>query len=264
MNYAEKNKNILTFHKLKDFLEKGSAYYKAKYIDLLGRDITSDAFTVGRALEDKLKLGEDWGDKYEVVARRGSESEKEQLTKTQGRQVEDGVFELNVNPLFTYEPKNASQYISIEYQGMVVGGEIDELQLTPWKEHAGVIADIKTTKSLDSIREYMPSYIKQLAFYQFLVEKKHGKRLPGLIKAVSKESVAKSEMFYASPDVLYEHRDWIERGIAELKNCTEKNLWGKLTWDVCRKHDDLWGLVKQDSFTILSNQEVCASTDLPF
>jgi len=253
-SYAQKNEGICTFHKLKDFMEKGPAYYKAKYIDMLGRDISSDAFIIGRALEDKLKMESDaWNEKYEVVARRGGETEKEQLTKTQGKNVENGVFELNVNPIFTYNPKNASVYITTKHMGLTLGGEIDELDLKPWKGYEGCISDIKTTASLDYIHNYMDSYLKQLAFYQLLVESKHDVRLPGVIKAVSKESTAKAEMFLATPEVLLEYRTWIEMGLTQLREQMKSGVWPPLTWDICRQNDDLWGLVKQTEFTPLTN-----------
>ena len=67
-NYYDKNTKALTCSKIKDFATCPN-YFKRKHILNEIEEDQSDAFLIG-GLVDKLLSGEDFGKKYEVVARR--------------------------------------------------------------------------------------------------------------------------------------------------------------------------------------------------
>lgn len=262
MNYAEKNKGIITFHKILQFA-KNPAVYKALYIDMLGEEPEKeeDKFILGRAYEDFV-YGKD--DKYEIVARRtkkNTENEddkksakKTQLTRTQGDFVTRASKDMLANPFGA--PKGSKKYFKIEYKGLVVGGEVDEFYKGEFNAKGmtfdAYISDYKTCASFKSLNDFIEQYTQQLAFYQFLVqvsEEIDAHRVCGIIKASTKDSwKPMSKVMFATPETLLQRRGYLLGILDDLVEAHKNNSFPELTWHDTLEEPRLYGLFKQKDY----------------
>lgn len=223
MNYAEKNKGIITFHKLQTFIEN-PALYNVLYNDLKGIEEKKDCFVIGQAVEDFV-YGET--EKYEVVAQRSQKpTDKIQLTKSQGALVA-GSSELLLGNQWTI-PDGKKTRLSVSYGSLTLGGEMDDFARG---ENSAIIGDYKTAASYKSFMEYKDKYLDQLAYYQFLVQAGLGidaKYIHGRIKLVLKD-VLVSIGFRVSPQTLLERRAHLIEALDRVEEAHKNNDFPELS-----------------------------------
>lgn len=210
--YRARNAGKITHSKLSDFI-KCPLLYDLKWNRNAVPEPDSDALVMGTAFDLMMRDKGEFNKKYEILLKGRKRSDHSmwiQLTASQGDTLHKMEAEFRRQPL--YNPRGEMQYrIEIEYNGEKIVGDMDEFD----RENA-LILDDKTTASIPSLRQWLPKYKRQLAFYQWLVEMKEGIRCAGAIRAVSKEDIPKSAFYFATPESLSNMRDGILQALDAL------------------------------------------------
>jgi len=221
--YITKNKGYLTSHKLKEFI-RCPFCFKKKHIDVMPspRQETLDYFVIGQAFDDYMTYGEDaYKNKYEVVTRRGGESEKQQLTKLQGDTINALARAYGMNPFFS--PSIKKKVLEGEIFDLQVRGELDH-----FIEEENIIVDIKTTANLAKFDPM--SYIYQMSFYHLLMEEIEGKKCTARLYVCEKDvSIPKSLCFEFTQDTLMEGRKTVLHDIVKYKEALENDYFPQTT-----------------------------------
>ncbi len=205
MTYAEKNKDVVTSHKLRAF-ERCGFCFEAEFIRMLPNPFNeeNDNFILGQAIDDYITFGPKYFDKnYEVVARRSKDAVgKIQLTASMHKKIINAIREFEANGLFykKYKKKN----IVINFGNLKLSGELDHFD-----KKNNLIIDLKTCANIEtfdkSIWEY--GYTFQLMFYQFLVEEATGKRCKARLEVVDKGThFSRSRCYEFSAETLFAER----------------------------------------------------------
>lgn len=215
--YILKNASYITSHKLKEFI-RCPFCFKKKHIDLVPspRQETPDYFVVGQAFDDYMTYGqEEYCKKYEVVARRGVETGRTQLTKGQGETIEALLKGYNLNPFF--DKKVSKKILEGEIFGVKVRGELDH-----FVDADNMIVDIKTTANLFKFDPL--SYIYQMAFYHLLMEEIEDRRCSVRLYVCEKDTeVPKSECYEFSQESLMEGRRQVLQDMVKYVDALEHN-----------------------------------------
>lgn len=210
-NYIVRNKDYITSHKLKEFI-RCPFCFKKKHIDLVPspRQETPEYFVVGQAFDDYMTYGEGmYTNKYEVVARRGGESDKQQLTKLQGDTINALVRAYGINPFFS--PSIKKKVLEGEIFDIKVRGELDH-----FIEDENIIVDIKTTANLAKFDPM--SYVYQMSFYCLLIEELEGKKCTARLYVCEKDvDIPKSLCFEFTQETLMEGRRTVLQDIIRYK-----------------------------------------------
>lgn len=215
--YILKNKNYITSHKLQEFI-KCPFCFKKKHIELVPspRQGTPEYFVVGQAFDDYMTHGqEEYCKKYEVVARRGTETGRTQLTKGQGETIDALLKGYNLNPFF--DKKVSKKILEGELFGVKVRGELDH-----FADASNTIIDIKTTANLFKFDPM--SYVYQMAFYHLLMEEIEDRRCSVRLYVCEKDvEVPKSECFEFTQDTLMEGRRQVLQDMVKYVDALENN-----------------------------------------
>jgi len=241
MNYQEKNAGFLTHSKLQAF-RFCQMYYYLKYEENALKESKSDALLMGTAFDLREQGSEKFDDfifkNFHVGERRSKQGKIDcEIAESEGKaiitnnalskmreQIEQMYNAMTQSEL--YIPLgNPQERIEIEYKGIKLAGDMDDLQL-----ENKLIIDTKTVASVDFLKrshpqyncKYREYYKMQLAFYQLLVELKHGVACDGILKVVSKEETPRTIFFKESAESLKELRglllELIERYITKKES----------------------------------------------
>lgn len=109
MGYREENAGYITSSKLNDF-RTCPYFYKLKWIDNVVPEDESDALILGAAFDLYMRDRKEYNTKYEIVAKRSSDSDRTviQLTKGQGTTIRQCELEFQRQPL--YNPQGEMQF----------------------------------------------------------------------------------------------------------------------------------------------------------
>jgi len=150
------------------------------------------------------------------------------------------------------------EYLEIDYKGMKLCGEVDELILDGFEARGmkfkACITDIKTTAGFDAFENYLPQYLGQLAFYQFLACIKHDLEpieVCGVLKVVSKEKVPRSKVFLVLPVRMKENWSYWIDGLDTLVETYKAGSFPELTWKEGFAFPEIYHLNKQEEYILL-------------
>lgn len=184
-NYYQ-NTTHVSYHDLCDF--RFCEYLFQKRKEGVVKDIETDPLKFGKAY-DAFVSGE-FDERYSVG--RKAEEGKERVTDTVLKHIQDCKTEVYRHPLIgTFERNkgNSQVIITTEIAGIKVRGMLDVFD----KERK-IIVDDKTTASIAKFNPMM--YAEQLAWYQMLVERRHGITADCFIVVVDKDTYTKHARFY--------------------------------------------------------------------
>lgn len=261
--YSVKNYYFITSSKLKAF-EKCPLAYKFEYIDLVekpdGMD-DKDYFVVGRALDDRLTMGEEYyGEKYKVVSRRSEnidfdiaeckskiEASKLKLNKDGSRSKVGENEETTAETKIKYLEVLKSKTQMTETMARLVDQMKDEFlknkmfNPTPTKkvffmEYAGMLikielddfdgTTIRDVKSASSVLNFDPeNYDIQSCLYHWVVEENTMIRAKVLYEVVDKYTYfSRSACWEYTQDTLMANRARITALLQRLKESMELGL----------------------------------------
>jgi len=247
-DYLSRNRGFITSSKLEAF--RFCQYlFKLQYLDEAVPDKTSDAMQFGTAFDDFWSYGEEeWNKKYIVVDTKIKpnklaekiDAKKEQLAKAKtektqakysaelnelekrvgktqlaaamGEKLQRCNFEANRQPLWKFDPKDAQVEVVIDWKGTKLKCTIDQFRL-----EEKLIVDVKTSGAIHILlTKFREKYIRQLAFYQLLVELKHDVKCDGQLQVATTEDPSHFVKFSLSKEGLLNERDDILRTLDEL------------------------------------------------
>lgn len=209
-SYITKNKDKITSHKLQEFM-RCPFCFKKKHIELVESPIagTQDHFIVGQAFDDLITDKEKYLSSYEVVARRGTETGRTQLTKGQGDLITSMEQGYRKNPFFS--PTLKKKVLEGEVLGVQVRAELDH-----FIEEEHIIVDLKTTKSLLTFDPMRYQY--QMSFYHLLMEELEDRRCSVRLYVVEKDQdIPRSECYEFTQDTLKEGRREIINNLEQYR-----------------------------------------------
>jgi len=184
-NYYDKNTKALTCSKIKDYTVC-PYYFSRKHIYNDIEEEQSDAFMIG-GLVDKLLSGEDFGKKYEVVARRSASAKADALERGVTLMLQSQLDEIievadAVDQTDAWKTiKENGIFQAILQVPMAIGEYFDSLAGRPdvyWiKDGICYLIDLKTAASADHRKFYYQAlsfkYHWQLANYKMLLKTLH-------------------------------------------------------------------------------------------
>jgi len=247
-DYLSRNRGYITSSKLEAFRFCQYLYF-LQYVQELVPDKTSDAMLFGSCFDDFWSYGEEeWNKKYIVVSRKIDPFEladrietkksllekaktpqtkekysaeikelerfigKTQLAAAMGEKLQRCNFEANRQPLWKFDPKDAQVEIVVDYKGTKLKCTIDQLRL---KEK--LICDVKTSGAIDILmKRFQEKYVRQLSFYQFLVEIEHDVKCDGQLQVATTEDPSHFVLFSLSKEGLLDRRVEILKTLDEL------------------------------------------------
>lgn len=237
-SYLEKNRGVITSSKLAAF-EFCQYLYFLQYEKEVVPEKQTDPMLFGTAFDDFHSYGEEeWNKKYIVVDRKidpeelhekvvakNAQHEKAktpatkekylaelkelekrvgviQLPKSMGEKLERCNTEAARQPLWKFDREKAQVEIIVDYKGEKLKCTIDQLRLDE-----EIICDVKTSGAIHILlTKFREKYIRQLTFYQLLVELKHDKKCSGELQVATTEDPSHFVKFSLSKEGLNDQR----------------------------------------------------------
>ena len=196
LSYVEKNRGVITAHKLMSFARCQWCYEKQYIDELPNRNESSDALILGSAFDDLLTEGDEFfAEKYEVVTRRNQRTQekhigKELLSNSMHELLTKMKSEFRANSLFSQNPKK--KILLADYKGLILKVELDDVD-----EQNAIIRDIKTAANIITFYKEMArlnekfigrsKYLFQMTFYFFVVNLVLEQEYNALLQVVDKK-----------------------------------------------------------------------------
>jgi hypothetical protein len=217
-NYILRNRPFVTGHKLKTFRENPFFAYLAYEKEIVIEE-EKEAFVIGQAVDDLLTDKKVFENKYEIVARRG-ESEKIQLTNTQGRIVMAAGEEFQSRHFF---PKKIEKHniVFLLHDKIPCKMELDTID---FKRKA--FGDIKTCASIETFDPQKWSYDFLMSFYQMGIKELYGEDFKGELYVLDKSSDGcRSDCYVFREETLAQFHAEIEALIKKYIQCQVSGVW---------------------------------------
>lgn len=195
LTYLERNRGLITAHKLMAF-ERCQWCYEKEFIDEKP-NVKNDkeAFVMGSAFDDFLTEGKVFfEEKYEVVARRDEKTRelfmgKELLSKSNSEMLFNMIKEYRAQPLFSQAPKK--KIVLAMYKGLILKIELDDID-----DENRLMRDIKTAANIVTFYKEMArfnekfigrsKYLFQMSFYFFVLSLTLEKEYGAVLQVVDK------------------------------------------------------------------------------
>lgn len=216
--YVMRNRGFITSHKMQEFM-RCQWCYAQKYINLVPDPTEGDneAFIIGQAIDDRLTEGEAfYQERYEVVARRSKESQKKQLTNTQGKLIEQMREEFLANKLFNPKPKKKIAFC-------LLGGFILKAELDDFSDEERMIKDVKTVANITTFNPQ--SYLHQMSFYQLVIEESEGLKCTASLEVIDKYGpFSRSALYHFTAETLFSNRGSLIEIIEKMRSAHDSGI----------------------------------------
>lgn len=205
--------------------------YKLKWLDGVptdDEDEDSEALVIGSAYDVYMQSVEKFNETYEIVPKRLGKSGKIELTMEQGRLIRAMAREMARQPYFN--PIGEKQFhLKVKLSDYVtVSGTLDEFQPTKT-----TIIDDKTSAGLRKFQDFRQKYLRQVAWYAWLVWMSYQMLCDALIRMVTKEKTPKAHIYVVDADRLKEEWGRFNAGLAELEECLKTGIWATSPREKC-------------------------------
>jgi len=217
-NYILRNRVFATAHKLRTFRDNPFFAYLAYEQEIVIEE-EKEAFVIGQAVDDLLTDKKGFEKKYEIVARRG-ESEKIQLTNTQGKIVLAAGEEFRSRHFF---PKKIEKHNVV----FMLQGKIPckmELDTIDFKRKA--FGDIKTCASIETFDPQRWGYDFIMSFYQMGIKELYGELFAGELYVVDKSTDgSRSDCYVFRQETLSQFHEEINNLVKRYIQCQLSGVW---------------------------------------
>jgi hypothetical protein len=212
------------------------------------------AISSGKATAQAEKSVISWTEKLQKATEKLTEieerSKKIELTATEGDLIAKLQREAMRQPLFEYGGSYECQkeFTAIYKGKLKVGGKPDRVNLGD----GGIIRDTKLIEDCEKaefkIQDFQ--YVRQLAFYQLLIELNTGKRLPCVFDLFDKKEVPQYRCLTIPQELLDQAKKEIVQGLDYLLRCQEEDYYPDhqeigLPDSQCMAYDHCSGAIKK-------------------
>ena len=234
-DFKQEGKDYFVYGQAVDtLLTEGEKAFDRQFaiVDRKISDVQSQIDSLNHELKEKqTKLHEDGKEptasqakRFSIIGERLIELDKlkgkEQLNPSMHKGVMGCITELERQPLFEKYGMTASktqEIITAEFKGIKIKGKLDYID-----HERQIIMDLKTTANLTTFDPQM--YVKQLAWYQWLVELKYGKTYQVHIIVVDKTEYHRSNFLLYSDGTLMGGRMEMMGNLMELEEAISKGF----------------------------------------